>query len=189
MRALPLLLLIMLLAGCARQQENAQQARYQRVFPAGQPFTSEAETSHAMNTITVQAWGRDRRGRLRLGHRRVTVNANLAAEVRQIFDEIAADPERFPIKRLEGYSFRRMRSFDALSHHSYGTALDINADENYFIDHQTGQRVGRCWQPGVNPYSLPANGSVVRAFKRHGWYWGGDVANPTDYMHFSYLGG
>ena len=67
--------------------------------------------------------------------------------------------------------------------------LDINADENYFIDRTSGTRVGRCWQPGVNPYSLPANGSVVRVFKRHGWYWGGDVSNPTDYMHFSYLGG
>ena len=58
-------------------------------------------------------------------------------------------------------------------------------------------QAGSLWSPGENPYSIPADGSVVRIFREHGWSWGGDTwawdAAPAtgyhDYMHFSYMGG
>jgi hypothetical protein len=32
-------------------------------------------------------------------------------------------------------------------------------------------------------------GTLVRAFARAGWEWGGDWASPKDYQHFSQTGG
>lgn len=47
---------------------------------------------------------------------------------------------------------------------------------------------GKEWDPQNNIYSIPQNGSVVKAFKDHGWGWGGEWNNSKDYMHFSYFG-
>jgi hypothetical protein len=44
------------------------------------------------------------------------------------------------------------------------------------------------WSPVTNIFSIPANGSVVNAFKKYGWGWGGDWKSSKDYMHFSYFG-
>ena len=80
--------------------------------------------------------------------------------------------------------------------HNCGTAIDLNANENYQI--RDGQvLVGSCWEPGTNPYSIAPDSSVVRIFEAHGWSWGGDAwaadsddaTGYHDYMHFSYMGG
>lgn len=73
------------------------------------------------------------------------------------------------------------------SHHSYGTAIDINWEENYMIK---GEKViaGKLYKPEDNRYSMPSNGIVVTTFKEHGWVWGGDWKSSKDYMHFSFLG-
>lgn len=48
---------------------------------------------------------------------------------------------------------------------------------------------GSGWWPGENPYSITATGSVVAAFARYGWGWGGQgySSGYYDYMHFSIL--
>ena len=80
--------------------------------------------------------------------------------------------------------------------HNCGTAIDLNSNENYQI--RDGQiMAGTCWEPGINPYSIAPDSSVVRIFAAHGWSWGGDAwaadSDDTqgyhDYMHFSYMGG
>ena len=99
---------------------------------------------------------------------------------------------QFPIKNLGGYDWR---GDNATGEHNTGTAIDINWEENYQIT--DGRiRAGSLWSPGENPYSIPADGPVVRIFAEHGWSWGGDAwATSTDpatgnhdYMHFSYMG-
>ena len=120
----------------------------------------------------------------------VMVNRNLADEVVKIFTEIYNDAERFPIKDVGGFSWRNTASGSTLSQHSYGTCIDINYDENYYCYAQTGQAItGSFWKPYENPFSIPEDGSVVRAFAKYGWSWGGNAwTTLRDYMHFTYLG-
>ena len=94
------------------------------------------------------------------------------------------------MKDVGAYSWRT----NANSEHRNGTAVDINASENMHAeidedDNVTKILVGSFWKPYENDYSFTEDGDVVRAFKKHGFSWGGD-AWPTsrDYMHFSYFG-
>ena len=119
-------------------------------------------------------------------------DAALAEDVKEIFTEIYNDPERFPIHDVGGYAWR---GDSATGEHNCGTAIDINANENYQI--RDGQVLaGSCWEPGTNPRSISPDSSVVRIFAEHGWSWGGDAwayssddsEGYHDYMHFSYMG-
>jgi hypothetical protein len=75
-----------------------------------------------------------------------------------------------------------------LSEHNYGTAIDINSNENYCL-YTNGTTVGSFWKPYENQYSITPYGDVITAFERRGFTWGGDAwNNPKDYMHFSYFG-
>ena len=91
--------------------------------------------------------------------------------------------ERFPIKNVSGYTWRGESSN---SEHCCGLAIDINWEENYLIDN--GVIIsGKCYQPGINPYSIPTNGEVAKIMNKYGFsqgIWG----NRCDYMHFSYFG-
>jgi hypothetical protein len=75
--------------------------------------------------------------------------------------------------------------------HAYGLALDVNPIENPYVSN------GRTSHPASRPYldrsrrrrGMALRGGVlVRAFKRVGWGWGGDWAEPKDYQHFSSTG-
>ena len=112
--------------------------------------------------------------------------------MKEIFTEIYNDPEHFPIHDVGGYAWR---GDSATGEHNCGTAIDINANENYQI--RDGQVLaGSCWEPGSNAYSISPDSSVVRIFAEHGWSWGGDAwayssddsEGYHDYMHFSYMG-
>lgn len=121
------------------------------------------------------------------------IHSALADDVKAIFTEIYNDPEQFPMHTVGGYNWR---GDSAKGEHNCGTAIDINPNENYQVRNGKAE-TGKLWQPGVNPYSIPENGSVVRAFQAHGWSWGGDAwawdtdqtTGYHDYMHFSYMGG
>ena len=155
-------------------------------------FSGEEEAQAAMTTITVPVW-QISNGVKVSANMSLQVHAALAEDIQEIFTEIYNDPEQFPIHDVGGYSWR---GDSATGEHNCGTAIDINANENYQV--RDGQAmVGSCWEPGENPYSLPADGSVVRIFTAHGWSWGGAAwsysTDPAegyhDYMHFSYMGG
>ncbi len=163
------------------------EGRYKRVFPNGVPFTTKAEADYNMTNIKIPVWKLGQNGEKYSSTMYLTVNRNLADEVVKIFNEIYHAPEKFPIKDVGGYSFRQT-AFGSVSQHSYGTCIDINFDENYYC-YPSGQAiVGSFWKPYENPYSIPADGSVVKAFSKYGWTWGGNWKNLRDYMHFSYLG-
>ena len=154
-------------------------------------FASQEEAAAAMTTVTVPVWqlsgGEKVSSTLTL-----SVHAALAEDVKEIFTGIYNDPERFPIHDVGGYTWR---GDSATGEHNCGTAIDINANENYQI--RDGQVLaGSCWEPGTNPRSISPHSSVVRIFAEHGWSWGGDAwayssddsEGYHDYMHFSYMG-
>ena len=154
-------------------------------------FASQEEAAAAMTTVTVPVWqlsgGEKVSSTLTL-----SVHAALAEDVKEIFTEIYNDPEHFPIHDVGGYAWR---GDSATGEHNCGTAIDINANENYQI--RDGQVLaGSCWEPGTNPRSISPHSSVVRIFAEHGWSWGGDAwayssddsEGYHDYMHFSYMG-
>lgn len=165
------------------------QDRYNRVFPNGEPFLTEEEAAYNMQYVSFPVWRLASDGSKYSSTAGITVNRNLADEVVKIFTEIYNDPEKFPIKDVGGYNWRNTFS-GSISQHSYGTCIDINANENYYCYAATGEAItGSFWKPGENPYSITENGSVVRAFAKYGWTWGGNAwTSLRDYMHFTYLG-
>ena len=62
---------------------------------------------------------------------RIQVLNVLASDVKEIFREIYNGHEKFPIKRLIGYTWRGQNS---RSFHNTGRAIDINPEENPQMD-------------------------------------------------------
>ncbi len=154
-------------------------------------FDTLAEAQGAMTTVTVPIW-RLSNGVKKASTATLQVHAAIADDVVAIFTEIYNDPEQFPINAMGGFRYVE----GTTGEHNCGTAIDLNANENYQI--RDGKiLVGSCWEPGSNPYSIGPDSSVVRIFEAHGWSWGGDAwagdsddaTGYHDYMHFSYMGG
>lgn len=147
-------------------------------------YKSAAEAQKHMVTVTINVWKLNSSGQKVPGTLQVTVNKAIADRVKAIFQEIYDGPERFPIKSIGGYAWR-----SGTSEHSLGLAIDINPNENYMIRNDGTVVSGSFWKPGENPYSIPADGDVVRIFRKYGFAWGGNAwRSSRDYMHFSYFG-
>jgi hypothetical protein len=146
-------------------------------------FTSASDAANYMTTVTVPIWKLNSSGQKYAASATLTVHKLVAEEVKLIFQEIYDDPERFPINSIGG-----ARYSDTLRH-SWGCAIDINPNENYYVNYSTGSTVGSyCYKNGTSPYCITPNGSVVRAFAKYGWGWGGQGwSSGVDYMHFSIL--
>lgn len=174
-------------------------------------FYSEADAAGHIVQITVPVWRVDSRGQKYGSEATLTVNKAVEKDVRAIFETIFNDPERFPI-----YDAGCLRFGDTMRH-AWACAIDINADYNaecrgYYdgdmnlID--ASFSCGRGWWPAgtdwtplagslpyASIYSIPRDGSVVRAFREYGWGWGGngwslrtsDMSRGFDYMHFSVM--
>ena len=122
----------------------------------------------------------------------LSVHAALAEDVKEIFTGIYNDPERFPIHDVGGYAWR---GDSATGEHNCGTAIDINANENYQI--RDGQVLaGSCWEPGTNPRSISPTPPWCASLPSTAGA-GAATPGPTaatiprgyhDYMHFSYMG-
>ncbi len=172
-------------------------------------FSSAAEAAPFMETVTVPIWTLDSFGNKISSSTSVTVHYLVAKEIRLIFEEIYNDPEQFPI--YGGWSIGGSRYTDTMRH-SWGCAIDINAFYNCecTTNWNTGSTRVTCgygWWPegsawstfsgsmsGPSPYSIAPGSSVVRAFAKYGWGWGGqgyslksDGSQKFDYMHFSIL--
>lgn len=159
-----------------------------RIFGVGSSYhkyASASEASRHQTDITVQVWDFDSNGNKVTRTKHLQVHEALASSVQQIFAEIYAGNERFPIHTLGGYNWRGDGSS---SEHCLGTALDINWEENYMCTKSGAPLTGSYWKPGEDAYSIPANGEVVRIFAKYGFGWGGTWNSKKDYMHFSYFG-
>lgn len=165
------------------------QQKCMRVFGVAtyKRYATEAEALKNMTTITVNVWDFDANGDKVTKQKKIVIHKNLAATVEQIFKEIYQGKEKFPIKAVGGFSWRGNGS---TSEHNQGTAIDINPNENYMIEGDGTISSGSYWKPGEDPYSIPADGEVVKIFKKYGFGWGGNgwSSGRKDYMHFSYFG-
>lgn len=162
----------------------------QRVFPNGEYFTSKEEAEAYMTEVCVPVWVLKENGEKASSQKYITVNTGLAEEVVAIFTEIYNDPTQFPIKNVGGFSWRNSAS-GKVSQHSYGTCIDINWEENYYVRPDGTPITGSFWDPAVSPYSIPGDGIVVSVFAKYGWKWGGNAwgdGYAKDYMHFTFLG-
>lgn len=146
-------------------------------------FAGAAEAKNYMVSVTFPIWKLDKNGAKYSSSATISVHKLVEQEVRAIFNEIYNSPERFPINGIGGARFT-----DTLRH-SWGCAIDINPNENYYINYKTGQTVGSfCYKNGSSPYCITPDSSVVKAFAKYGWGWGGQGwSTAADYMHFSIL--
>lgn len=166
-------------------------AKEARVFDGGARYSSAEEASANMLTVTVPVWRLASDGSKYESKHSITVNKNLADDVIAIFTEIFEDESRFPIKDIGCYCWRNTLG-GAQSQHSFGTCIDINYNENYYVSATGRALTGAFWQPYDNPYSITPDGIVVKAFAKYGWLWAGNAwgeGYAKDYMHMTYLGG
>jgi Putative cell wall-binding domain len=153
-------------------------------------YTSKEAKLKNIEVVTVNVWdyidNNDRSKGKHTVSKDIQVNKKISGDVKQIFDEIYNLPEKFTIKDVGGF-----RDKDSCINHPAGAAIDINPEENYFIqlakDGTVKQQVGKYYDPYNDPYSITPE--VVKVFEKYGWDWGGNFPNSKDYMHFSYLGG
>lgn len=147
----------------------------------GLPETQE-EATLLMEDVTVDVWT-IQNGEKVPSQATFTVHKAIAEKVKLIFKEIFEGNEKFPINSIGGYAWRGGKS-----EHNYGTAIDINPDQNYCL-YTNGTIVGSFYKPYVNPYSITPFGEVVEIFEKYGFNWGADTwRGNRDYMHFSYCG-
>ena len=106
-----------------------------------------------------------------------------------------------PIHTIEGYRVVKSRgpvdgngNRTGFSNHSFGTAIDINPEQNGLYDNCTtfGPQCrllrGGEWRPGTQG-TLDKNSDIVVQFKQEGFRWGGEIeGNQKDFMHFSLTG-
>ncbi|MEX2557823.1 MAG: M15 family metallopeptidase [Actinomycetota bacterium] len=159
-----------------------------------------------LRSIVMPFWNFD--GSVETGE--LIVHRRHAAGVASVFE--ALFEIRFPIERMEpanGYmgndpplaQFNNTVGFNCRapvggghkwSEHSYGTAVDINPDQNPYVS-----RSGRIEPPFGAPWvdrtleepgMIHADHVAVRAFRDIGWRWGGFWKGTKDYMHFSVSG-
>ena len=176
-------------AASVSSEERA--AKYARAFSGGEEFKSYEEASGNMCSVKVPVWRLKNDGSKSSDTISLTVNKNLAGDIVAIFTEIYNDESKFPIKDAGCFNWRNTIG-GAQSQHSFGTCIDINSNENYYISAGGMILSGSLWKPGENPYSIEPDSVVVKTFKKYGWYWGGDCwgdGYAKDYMHMTYLGG
>jgi hypothetical protein len=146
----------------------------------------------------------DWRGTARRGE--LVINADATGAIRTAFATLYA--QRFPIRRMRlvddygasdhasieadntsAFNCRRATGATRWSQHAYGRAIDVNPIENPYV-----YANGTTTHPKSRPYLDRSNhrkgmayagGTLVRAFTKAGWGWGGTWPRPTDYQHFS----
>ena len=153
----------------------------QKVKDRIRDISTRAEAESRLVWVEVPVWRLKEDGKKVSDTETFQILDILADEVKEIFHEIYKGKEKFPIKRLIGYSWRG--SFKSL--HSTGRAIDLNPEENPQVNSNGKAIVGKSWEPNSNPYSIKPDGDVVRTFTKRGWVWGANF-RTRDYMHFGF---
>lgn len=145
--------------------------------------------------------GESRRGRMVVHH-------DVGADVLRVFRLLYR--AEFPIERValleryggserlalrhnvtSAFNCRQTTGGSSWSQHAYGLAVDINPDQNPYVKGDTVlPKAGRRYldRDRVRKGMIVRPGPVTRAFRRIGWYWGGDWSSLDDWMHFSATG-
>ncbi len=160
-----------------------------RIFGENGRYTSAEEAEAHMSEVTVDVWKINEAGAYYSSTLTFKVNTILKDDVIAIFDEIYNAPVKAPLKDVTAYAWRSAPSSGTYSDHNYGTAIDLNYNENYCL-YADGSQLGSFHDPETSVYSFDEDGIVVQTFAKYGWLWGGNawVSGTTDFMHFTYLG-
>lgn len=162
-------------------------AQKEKIVFADGEITSKEQADALMRKITVNVWRVNNSGTKYASTATLEVHKSIADVTKAAFEEIFSNNEAFPIKDVGAYAWRDTMASGRYSHHNYGTAIDINYDENYCL-YKDGSFIGSFYKPGESIYSIAPDSAVVSIFSKYGFIWGGDEwSNPKDYMHFSYL--
>ncbi|MBQ7109222.1 MAG: S-layer homology domain-containing protein [Clostridia bacterium] len=160
-----------------------------RIFPDGKYYTSQEEADANMTEVTVNVWMLNENNEKYASTLTFRINTALKDDIYAIFEEIFYSDDKPPIKNATAYAWRNAMSSGVYSDHNYGTAIDLNYNENYCV-YKSGTTIGSFYDPESSVYSFPPDGTVIQTFTKYGWLWGGDawINGTRDHMHFSYLG-
>ncbi len=146
-------------------------------------YTTQEEALANQVSITVPVWTIYNGSKIS-GTRTFQIHKNLAATVKQIFQEIYDAPDKPPINVAGGW---RWRSYEQ-SEHNMGTALDLNPNSNPYV-YSGSDPYSAGFKPGEDPYSIPIGGTIDQIFAKYGFkrgiYWN---SGNKDYMHYSFFG-
>lgn len=122
--------------------------------------------------------------------KKLSVHKKVAGDIVKIFTEIKEGGFKIRDEDTGAFNWRqgeKIGKSGLYSMHCLGIAVDVNWNSNaYFVRGKLS--AGKHWKPGVDEFSMPADGVAVTAFKKYGWKWGGDWKSSKDYMHFSLTG-
>lgn len=160
-----------------------------RIFPGGTKYASQEEADANMSEVTVNVWKLNSANEKYASTLTFRINTKLKDDVIAIFDEIFNSDDKPPLKDATAYAWRSAMSSGVYSDHNYGTAIDLNYNENYCV-YASGTTIGTFYDPETSVYSFPSDGTVVQTFAKYGWLWGGNawINGTLDHMHFTYLG-
>lgn len=105
--------------------------------------------------------------------KRIACNTDMAPALAAALHEIDEGGMGHLLKTFDGcFNIRMVRgSHSLVSAHSYGLAVDLNAEDNKL---------------GATKGGLFDQPNLVACFTRQGFDWGGDFRSRKDPMHFSY---
>ena len=108
-------------------------------------------------------------------------NTKVAPMIRELFRRWAL-VGTYELKRIGCFNPRAKRSSpDQLSLHSWGVAIDVNADENPPLRIRTQSDLS------LRKKSIPDE--YIEVAREIGWVWGGDFRSYWDPMHFQWASG
>jgi D-alanyl-D-alanine carboxypeptidase len=160
-----------------------------------------------LRRITFRHWSFD--GEIATGQ--VVVNVEVAVGIEGVLKELfqakfsissakpievfGGDDDRSTMaNNTSAFNCRVVTGGKSFSEHAWGRAIDINPVQNPYV-----RSNGSVLDPKAKRYIkrsalsesagvITAKGSVVKAFKRIGWGWGGIFSRVKDYQHFSSTG-
>lgn len=108
-------------------------------------------------------------------------------------DGAGSDAASVEANNSSAFCYRTIAGSDTLSNHAFGSAIDINPQQNPYVSFAEG--VPSWEHENAAPYIDRTSGAAhmitrdddcCRIFSKHGFIWGGDWENPKDYQHFEY---
>ena len=147
------------------------------LFPSGPPKSAKKMRKKYLTKVRVPIWSKKKKQ-----YMTILVHRKLKKKIKRCFQEMYKI--RFPIDRKHTgtYCWRKMRTANLRSHHSYGCVVDINWKDNPMV---SLSKIKTCsYQPGENKYSITQE--VVRIWEKEGFSWGGSWTEKKDFMHLTY---
>jgi hypothetical protein len=206
----PLLLSAVLLLLVTAPAEAAYSYSISKITPSvkkritGKSWHTGCPVSLAnLRYVRVKYWDFDHHQKLG----ELVVNRDAAGAIVRVFRQLYANDYRIRRMRLvDAYGASDYRSIEAdntsafncrfvdgttrWSNHAFGRAIDVNPIENPYV---TGS--GTTSHPASRKYidrssrrhraMILRGDKTVRAFRAHGWGWGGNFTGYKDWQHFS----